>query len=72
MLIQQSNPESKKDPREESKSDIQIQEVPSTKPSFFFNEDADTILGMLEDHQDEPVKQMEHVFLVGFHHLVGS
>ena len=40
--------------------------------SLFFCEDTESITKRIRGMKEEPVRQMEHVFLVGFHHLVGS
>lgn len=59
----------KEDSREESKSSSV---KPEASDSLFFCEDTESITKRIRGMQEEPVRQMEHVFLVGFHHLVGS
>lgn len=49
------------------------EEVRRQSPTkYFHTRNLNETMARLEDFKTEKVKQIEHVLLVGFHHLVGS
>ena len=60
--------------QEESKSEAITTKKQGKKEEcpLFYSNDMSKTLHLLENYQQEDVKQIEYVFLVGFHHIVGS